>query len=230
MKSGVALTFTAHNVRLPDGSETLRGKELTADSAVCRIVLKNLESAFPDGPDGVRVADLGCLEGGHSAAFARAGYDVTGFEVRLENFLCCQYLQESLALPNLRYVRADVRDVFNGREEFDAVFCCGLLYHLDEPVKFLRQLGSATRRLLMVQTHYSTRPDAQHEGCNGHWYDEQATARWASWKNPQSFWLTKPDLMAVLRDDFNFVVEQPDAVSANPGPDARSMFVGLKSG
>jgi len=225
----VALTFTAHNVELPDGSETLRGRELIADNAVCRAALKNLESAFPSGPDGVRVADLGCLEGGHSAAFARAGYDVTGFEARLENFLCCRYLQERLALPNLRYVRADVRDVFDGGTQFDAVFCCGLLYHLDEPVKFLRQLGAATRHLLMVQTHYSTRPDARHEGCDGHWYDEQTTARWASWKNPRSFWLTKSDLMGVMRDEFGHVFEQADAVSANPGPDARSMFVGLKA-
>jgi 2-polyprenyl-3-methyl-5-hydroxy-6-metoxy-1,4-benzoquinol methylase len=89
-----ALAFTAHNTELPDGSQTLRGRELTAGSVVCQAALRELALAFPEGPANVRVADLGCLEGGYAAAFARAGYDVTGFEARLENFLCCRYVEE----------------------------------------------------------------------------------------------------------------------------------------
>jgi SAM-dependent methyltransferase len=232
-----ALTFTAHNIVLPDGTETLRGAEPVADNGICLAALRDLALAFPGVPRGsVRVADLGCLEGGHAAAFAQAGYNTTGFEVRAENFLCCRYVENRLALPNLHYVRADVRDAFTEPDAWDAVFCCGLLYHLDNPVAFLRQLGKAARRLLIVQAHYSTRPDAVHEGHRGHWYDEPATARWASWQNARSFWLTRKDLLAAMRDaGFGLVFEQADfrddILADDPaGPDERSMFVGLKTG
>src|SRR5213079_2278864 len=119
--------------------------------------------------------------------------------------------------------------------EWDAVFCCGLLYHLQNPVSFLRQLGRATRRLLIVQTHYSTRPDAVHEGHRGHWYTE-GNGRWASWKNDRSFWLARRDLLAVLREaGFDLIFEQADYLDdilagrrPKPDLDERSMFVGLK--
>lgn len=232
----IALTFTAHNVILPDGSETLPGAAPVADSGITKAVLRDLALAFPGVPRGsVRIADLGCLEGGHSAAMALAGYDVTGFEVRAENILCCQYIDERLGLPNLRYVRADVRDVVTGPDEWDAVFCCGLLYHLGEPVSFMRQLGRVTRRLLILQTHYSTRPDSFHEGHRGHWYKEGG-GRWEAWKNDQSFWLTRLGLMSVIRESgFDLVFEQVDYLKNildgcdQDGPDERSMFVGVKT-
>jgi hypothetical protein len=102
-------------------------------------------------------------------------------------------------------------------------------------VAFLHQLGAATRRLLIVQTHYSTRPDAEHEGHRGHWYEEGGIARWASWKNERSFWLTRRDLMSAMRDaGFSLVFEQADyrddILADDPAePGARSMFVGIKS-
>jgi SAM-dependent methyltransferase len=235
LPDGIAHTFTAHNVVLPDGSQTLRGAVPVADSGTCRAALRDLALAFPGIPrQDVRVADLGCLEGGYAAAFAQAGYDVTGFEVRPENFLCCRYVQERLALPNLQFTQADVREVFAADDEqWDAVFCCGLLYHLENPVAFLRQLGEATWKLLILQTHFSTRPDAVHEGSDGHWYDE-GDGRWASWQNPKSFWPTRDHLLAAIREaGFDLVFEQADfrddiRAGAAAEPDARGMFVGIK--
>lgn len=227
----VIYTFSAHNIMLPGGLETLPGAELVTDSGICRAALRDLVMAFPTRVVPPKVADLGCLEGGYAAAFAQAGYDTTGFEVRAENFACCQFVAERLALPNLRFVRADVRDAFAKPDEWDAVFCCGLLYHLDNPVTFLRQLGRATKRLLIVQSHYSTHPNAEHEGYRGHWYGE-GNGRWESWKNERSFWLTREDLLATLRNSgFDLVFEQADwlaNISAGTKTDARSMFVGLK--
>lgn len=232
----VLYTFTAHNIELPGGTFTRPLTEPIANAGICRAALRDLELAFP-GADrsSVRVADLGCLEGGYAAAFARAGYDVTGFEARADNFACCEFVAERLVLPNLRFVRADVRDVFAEPDQWDAVFCCGLLYHLDDPVAFLRQLGRATKRLLITQTHYSTHPDSEHEGHCGHWYGE-GNGRWESWKNERSFWLTRKDLMSVMRDSgFDLVFEQADQrrdilADDDVVPDARSMFVGIKTG
>lgn len=236
MTSAAALAFTAHNIALPDGSQTLPGRELTADSGICQAALRDLDLAFPGWIVPPRVADLGCLEGGYAAAFAQAGYDVTGFEIRAENFACCSYAAEQLALPNLRFIRADVRDEFGVPGAWDAVFCCGLLYHLADPVAFLHQLGAATRRLLIVQTHYSTQPDAVHESHRGNWYTEGGSGnRWASWKNERSFWLARPDLLSVMRDaGFSLVFEQADyrrdiLTDSEAEPAGRGMFIGVKT-
>jgi SAM-dependent methyltransferase len=226
MRTGVALTFTAHNIELPDGSETLPGTELIARNGICRAALRDLELVRGYPPT---VADLGCLEGGYAAAFARAGYRTFAYEARTENYLCCKYVAEQLAMPDLlQFFQADVREIM-GVRVWDAVFCCGLLYHLDNPVAFLNQLGKSTRRLLILQTHYSTRPDAEHEGRRGHWYEEGNT-RWSSWQNKRSFWLTKKDLMAAMRDvGFNLVFEQFDYLDDMTAEgEARGMFVGVK--
>jgi SAM-dependent methyltransferase len=227
-------TFTAHNVLLPGGQETLPGAQLVADSGIFQAALRDLKLAFPGvRPSSVRVADLGCLEGGYAAAFAQAGYEVTGFEARRENVMCCEFIAERLGLPNLEFTRADVRNVFSAGREWDAVFCCGLLYHLDNPVSLLSQIGQSACRLLIVQSHYSTRPDTEHEGHRGHWYAE-GNGRWESWRNERSFWLTRKDLMSAIRDaGFSLVFEQADyrediLAEGDTVPDERSMFVGIK--
>lgn len=235
MPNGVELTFSGHNIALPGGKQTRPGIEPVAGNGICRSALRDLALAFATvPPEMVRVADLGCLEGGYAAAFAQAGDVVTGFEVRAENIACCRYIAQQLALPNLRFIQADVRDVVTQANQWDAAFCCGLLYHLDNPVAFLHQLGQAVGLLLIVQTHYSTRPDTEHEGHRGHWYEE-GQGRWASWKNERSFWLTRLDLMAAIREaGFDLVFEQLDyrdditARTRDDSPDERSMFIGIK--
>lgn len=228
-----ALTWTAHNIVLPDGTQTFPDNAPVAENGICQAALRDLELAFPGWIVPPRVADLGCLEGGYTVAFARAGYDVTGFDARAENIACCDYAAARLQLPNLQFTRQDVRDTVATANRWDAVFCCGLLYHLDEPAAFLARLGKAVKRLLIVQTHYSTRPDSVHEGRRGHWYTEGYT-RWSSWENAQSFWMTRKDLMAAIRDaGFPLVFEQADyrediTAEGYEGPDERSMFVGLK--
>jgi SAM-dependent methyltransferase len=216
--------FTAHNVILPDGSETLPGVTPVAETGICRSALRTLAMGFPDGPEGVKVADLGCLEGGYAAEFARAGYDVTGVEVRAENIACCREVAAALKLPGLRFAQADVRDWVTSTEPVDAVFCSGLLYHLEAPAAFLTELGRVTRRLVILQTHFADSPNEEHEGYRGRWYGE-GEGRWASWGNPQSFWLAKPDLLAaVSAAGFSVVLEQHDYLGHIAGGTYRDMF------
>lgn len=232
MKETPALPpFTAHNIRLADGTETLPGQPLTAGTGRCQAALRDLAMAFPSYPYTPRVADLGCLEGGYAEAFARAGYAVTGIEVRTENIACCRYVANRAGLPNLDFVKADVREVldraFDG--QWDAVYCGGLLYHLEDPSVFLRDLGRVTARLLVLDTHFSVHPDAEHEGRAGHWYEE-GRSRWSAWGNEKSFWLAKPDLLAAVQDaGFSLVFEQHDQWDDTRNPlEDRGMFVGVK--
>lgn len=210
--------FSSHNVLLPDGTETAPGMPLVADSQACLAGLRELDKVFGDARKGVTVADLGSLEGGYAAEFARAGYSVTGFEAREENISNAMWLRDALGmdLTSLHFVQGDVRETLGGRQ-FDAVFCSGLLYHLDKPVEFLNLLGSVTRELLILNTHYSMGPeghpesshhpgdwcefgDLVHEGRRGHWYHEQTDDRYASYGNRKSFWLLKEELLASIAD------------------------------
>jgi SAM-dependent methyltransferase len=235
--------FTSHNIRLRDGSHTRPGAQLLAKTGICQAALRDLEMAFPLGPAGVTIADLGCLEGGYAAAFAAAGYATHGVEARADNFACCQHVALNAGLANLTFAQGDVRDLVD-RGLWDAVFCCGLLYHLDEPVAFLRKLGRATHRLLILQTHYARDwpyvSADYNEGFRGEWHAEPPGHRWGAHGNRRSFWLCRRDLLAAMRDaGFSLVFEQADFLTdMREGSyldqhgqvhEQRGMFVGLKT-
>jgi len=56
-------TFTAHNIELPDGSQTLPGEPLIGDEPTSNSYLRTLQQFCPPP---AKVADLGCLEGGYA--------------------------------------------------------------------------------------------------------------------------------------------------------------------
>lgn len=147
--------FTAHNVRLPDGTSTKPDEECFMDEHPWFVSAKRvLTTVFPDDRSDVRVADLGCLEGGYAAEFARLGYDSVGIEVRESNIAACRHISQQLQLPNLQFIRDDAWNICD-HGMFDAVFCCGLLYHIDRPKAFLETMARATKKLLILQTHFS---------------------------------------------------------------------------
>ncbi|BCO47484.1 hypothetical protein MINTM002_31580 [Mycobacterium intracellulare] len=149
------MEFTAHNIRLDDGTFT---KPDSSQSMVDHPWFKSahgvLETVFPGDKSRIRLADVGCLEGGYAVEFARMGFQVLGIEVRESNIAACNYVKSKVSLPHLTFVQDDAFNIAShGR--FDAVFCCGLLYHLDHPKQFLEILSSVTNKLLILQTHFS---------------------------------------------------------------------------
>ncbi|MHB1575709.1 MAG: class I SAM-dependent methyltransferase [Candidatus Dormibacteria bacterium] len=247
------IPFTAHNIELPDRTLTRPGASLTAKEPVTQAVLRTLDLFFPPaGRAHTTVIDLGCLEGGYTVEFARAGFDATGLEAREVNFSRCQLVASQLRLPNLHFVRDDVRNLAQ-YPLFDVVFCSGLLYHLDRPATFLKLLGERSRRLLILQTHYSLGSGVpahfdlselvEHDGHLGRWYrefaeepdpDEVEASNWSSYGNSRSFWLERSHLIQAIRDaGFSTVYEQPDFVANNVTDhyieeQQRSLFVAVR--
>jgi SAM-dependent methyltransferase len=227
------MQFSAHNIELPGGERTRGSDEpLLKDTGICRATLRTLLGTFGARPEGdVRIADLGCLEGGYTVEFARAGFRALGIEGRETNFAKCRYVAERLRLGNLEFVRDDVRNLAD-YGTFDAIFCCGLLYHLDKPGAFIDLLGRCTRKLLVLQTHYAVEgrdpvsirlsPMAANEGLIGKWYAEfpedaseetKENLIWASVGNSRAFWPTKGQLLQKLRDaGFEAIYEQYDFI------------------
>jgi SAM-dependent methyltransferase len=149
------IRFTAHNIRLDDGTLTKPEMSHSMDADPWFVAARRLlDTIFPGDKGGVRLADLGCLEGGYAVEFARMGFSVLGVDVRDASIEACRYVQSKTNLPNLRFVCDDVWNLpQHGR--FDVVFCCGLLYHLDRPRQFLEMLSSLTAKVLIVQTHFA---------------------------------------------------------------------------
>ncbi len=251
------LEFTAHNIRLDDGTFTKPESTLSMAEYPWLISARRvLETVFPGDKSQLRLADVGCLEGGYSVEFARMGFRVLGIEVRELNIAACNYAKSKTDLPNLEFV---CDDAYNITEYgvFDAVFCCGLLYHLDRPKQYLETLSSVTNKLLILQTHFSLKdstgtkfnlsPPSVNEGLAGRWYAEFANdesfrrmeaTKWASWGNRQSFWIQREHLLQTIQDvGFDLVMEEFSSLEPNIAEcllgntyqtNLRGTFIGIK--
>lgn len=150
------LEFTAHNIRLDDGTLTKPEVGCSMEGYPWFVSARRIiEATFPFDKKRLRLADLGCLEGGYAVEFARMGIEVLGVEVRESNIEVCNYVKSKVNLPNLEFVKDNVWNIHK-YGTFDVVFCCGLLYHLDKPKQFLEMLSGVVRKLLILQTHFST--------------------------------------------------------------------------
>ena len=154
------VSFTSHNIRLDDGSYTKPDVGYSMDVHPWFLAAKRiLDATFPGDKSHLRIVDLGCLEGGYTVEFARLGLQALGIDVRELNIDACRYVQSKVNLPNLEFAQDDLWNIAK-YGSFDAVFCCGLFYHLDKPREFLELLSRVTRRLLILQTHFSEAKDS----------------------------------------------------------------------
>jgi hypothetical protein len=205
---------------------------------------------------GRRIADLACLEGGYALEFARMGMNALGIEVRPSNMENCHKVRNRAGLPNLEFAQDDVWNIKN-YGQFDIVFCCGILYHLDRPRAFVRLMGEVARDAVIINTHYAPWEGKsaftlsgleQNEGLTGRWYHEHDLddpvaldpLKWSSWTNRRSFWPVREALLQAIRDaGFDLIFEQFDTAAESDlfgtlTSDAyrtlhRATFVGLRS-
>ena len=233
-----ARPWTAYNIPLSEGVSTLPGTPSFFEDARVLAITRTLRAFFGSDLGSVRIADLGCLEGGFSIALALAGAQVVGFDAREENLRRARFAAAHFELDTLEFRQLDVKGLRADREgRFDVVLVLGLLYHLDRPVEWLAQIAPMASRLLVVDTHVAPPDDAAlarlHESIarvggleritvagtaySGRWFREVepgATiedARWAAWSNRYSFWLTRESLcLAIQRAGCDLVYEQQD--------------------
>lgn len=249
-------TFTAHNILLSDGEQTAPNLGwFIADSPWLRAALRVINTIYPAGAAGHSIVDLGCLEGGYTLEFAKAGMIAKGIEIRQSNIDNCEFVRQHFSLPELSFEKANVWD-FQKFGRFDVAFCCGLLYHLDNPRSFLRLMAQSVNDAVIINTHVALEENSQrglselteHEGMQGRWYVEYdpaamdheklEAAKWTSWGNSRSFWPTKASLcQAILDDGFDMVFEQMDWLAPNIDKkmqaefykNGRRMLVGVRS-
>ena len=154
--------------------------------------------------EGKRVLEIGCFEGIHTLGLCSYGADVTAVDLRPLNVIktaarlaCYGYSASVFPL--------DVEDPSAELPEFDIVFHCGVLYHLEDPVTHLARLLPRCRAIYL-DTHVAgdTDEDAKLEAGGrvflGHHHYE------AGWNDPFSgrgrgaFWLRTADLIDLLKE------------------------------
>jgi SAM-dependent methyltransferase len=231
--------FTAHNVRLDDGSFTFPQAAPIDQMGDYLCVKGLLPLLYPEGWEGRSIVDLGCLEGGFATEFARLGLAATGIDVRESNIANAEYIRSKTSLPNLRFIRDDAWNV--GRHgPFDLVFCVGLHYHIEDQRRFLHEMSRSCRKAIFIDTHVAPEFDHEpavvlhdlspltvHEGLPGRWYPEHdldprrssaelERLKWSSWENKRSFWPTRGGLLyALRRAGFGIVLEDFDKVAGS---------------
>lgn len=254
----MTLEFSAHNIRLDDGTFTKPDLAMSMVEYPWFISARRLlEAVFPGDKSQLRLADVGCLEGGYAVEFARMGFQVLGIEVRESNIAACNYVKSKTDLPNLEFSWDNALNIAR-YGDFDAVFCCGLFYHFDRPKQYLETLSSVTKKLMILQTHFSLSESAgtdynlseptEHEGLAGRWFTEfgdeeefsdRDTEKWKSWDNYRSFWIQREYLLQAIRDvGFDLVMEEYSSFgptiagrlsSGSYQKDLRGTFIGIKS-
>jgi SAM-dependent methyltransferase len=233
--------WTAHNLELAPGVWTMPGQVGFLETNVyLKAILRVLALLYGPRLAPLRVADLGCLEGGFSVAFAREGAEVVGVEVRPDNLEKCALAGAQMGTERLSFVAGDVKGfTAEAFGTFDVVLALGILYHLDDPVSWIQQVARATRGVLLLDTHFApegadlpeeldprlralgpltTAPSTS--SLRGRWFQEFTTEEqrnampWASWSNPSSFWLTKQSLLcSVWEAGFDSLWEVHDVFS-----------------
>ena len=169
------------------------------------------------------ILELGSLEGAQSFILAEhpGVKRVVALEGREANLRKARLVQELLEIPNVEFIQANLEHAdLTGFRKFDAVFCCGLLYHLPEPWTLLEQLPEIAP-LLFVWTQYAADNEAHDlaRGLRGKIHIEGGADEPLSGMSSTATWLTLDSLRDVLATSGYKKIEviHDDPVDAN-GP------------
>jgi hypothetical protein len=122
-------------------------------------------------------------------------------EGREANLRKARFVQELLRVRNVEFAQANLEHAALAQfGKFDAVFCCGLLYHLPEPWKLLEQLP-AIAPTLFIWTQYAAEEEAMdiEQGLRGKIHGEGGPDEPLSGLSPTAMWLTLASLRSVLQ-------------------------------
>ena len=97
--------------------------------------------------EGRRVLEVGAGVGHLSGFFLERGCDLVVTEGRPENVA-----ELHRRFPNIEASDRDVEEPLTGLGRFQIVFCYGTLYHLENPVRALRNMADVCDELLLIET------------------------------------------------------------------------------
>ena len=153
-------------------------------------------------PDTRTILELGSLEGGHTIGLALAPKvrRVLGIEGRPKNLARAKLAASLMGATKAEFRQGNLEaDDLKNFGHFDAVFCSGLLYHLPEPWKLIRQFPAVSPHLFLW-THYclDEQADAAADEFRGRMQSEGGADEPLSGLSAHSFWPTLGSLLKML--------------------------------
>jgi SAM-dependent methyltransferase len=98
--------------------------------------------------------DAGCGVGVFSQFLSDMGMKVTGFDARDENLA-----EAKRRYPHLNFQLWDVEDTqIPDRGLFDMGLCLGLLYHLENPFRAIRNLSTLVKKVIIIESMVAPNP------------------------------------------------------------------------
>ncbi len=123
------------------------------DDPRVKSVLSNFSGENGD-LSGQWILELGPLEGAHTYQLEQLGASVTAVEANTEAYLKCLIVKELLGLSKAQFHYGDCLEYLRAEPvKFDMIFCCGLLYHVTDPISLIELMTSRTDRIYLW-THY----------------------------------------------------------------------------
>lgn len=174
------------------------------DSRVLRFISRFRERLAPpnrgrDQP--LRILECGCLEGGHTTVLAQAfpEAEITAVDVRETSLEKAKFILSASGITNVRLTKENLNEPSPAlAQQYDAIFCVGLLYHLRQPAEFLARAARATG-FLWLSTIICAEPEAGFvEGDHRGRLFREATEHSLSGIDPQSFQPTIGSLADML--------------------------------
>jgi hypothetical protein len=94
----------------------------------------------------LRILECGCLEGGHTTVLAQAfpEAEITSIDVREASLQKAKFILSASGVTNVRLSKENLNEPSAAlSQQYDAIFCIGLLYHLRQPAEFRARAAKA---------------------------------------------------------------------------------------
>ena len=136
--------------------------------------LLHRDTAYPPGS---RVLEAGCGVGAQTVILAgrSPGAEITSIDISLDSLKQAEALIAGRKINNVRFRQADIMALPFGDGDFDHVFVCFVLEHLEEPVKALIEL----KRVLKAGGSITV-IEGDHGSCFWHPETEESLMVWHS--------------------------------------------------
>ena len=141
-----------------------------------RMVNSAVDAHFGARLPEVRCLDIGCHEGFYSLAMARKGVrGVVGVDAREENLRRARFVADAQGVAGIEYREGRVESLAAGLaashpgQTFDLTLFLGVLYHVEDPMRCLRQVAAVTGEMCVIETQVVDEVDGFAEWGSREW-------------------------------------------------------------
>jgi tRNA (mo5U34)-methyltransferase len=119
-----------------------------------RMLSTAVDAHFGSRLRNIECLDIGCHEGFYSLAMARRGVrSVVAIDARPENLNRARFVTEAMGVNNVVYRQGRVETLADDQARtFELTLFLGLLYHVEDPMRCLRQVAAVTGELCVLET------------------------------------------------------------------------------